>query len=122
MIYSTSSPYFASFLGSGKHKPTSEEVITALKDIKEKVRTTLDPPRVSRHITVPPPSQNPELSPEDMAATLRDKRGSSATEPCFSGADSHGRTFPGRGAFRYRQWILEGLNWSELSRMMGDDD
>lgn len=74
MIYDTASPYFSSFLSSGKHKPTSEEVIDALADIKKKF---------------------PKQSPEEMAANLR---------------------------MKYPQWVLEGLNWAELSEKMGDDD
>ena len=38
MIYTVDSPYYKSFLNSGKmKKPTNEEVCDALRDIKEKV-------------------------------------------------------------------------------------
>ena len=40
MIYDVNSNYFKSFLHSGKHKPTNDEVIEALEDIKTKVRAT----------------------------------------------------------------------------------
>lgn len=74
MIYNTESSLFQSFLSSGKHKPTSDEVIDALNVIK---------------------AETPNRSPEQMAATLRAK---------------------------YPQWVLEDLDWAELSRKMGDDD
>ena len=72
MIYNTESSLFQSFLSSGKHKPTSDEVIDALNVIK---------------------AETPNRSPEQMAATLRAK---------------------------YPQWVLEDLDWAELSRKMGD--
>ena len=50
MIYNTESSLFQSFLSSGKHKPTSDEVIDALNVIK---------------------AETPNRSPEQMAATLR---------------------------------------------------
>ena len=34
MIYDTNGTYFKSFLSSNKHKPSSEEVIEALNDIR----------------------------------------------------------------------------------------
>ena len=71
MIYNTESSLFQSFLSSGKHKPTSDEVIDALNVIK---------------------AETPNRSPEQMAATLRAK---------------------------YPQWVLEDLDWAELSRKMG---
>ena len=37
MIYSTKSGFFQTFLSSGKHTPTTEEVIDALKDLKQKM-------------------------------------------------------------------------------------
>ena len=40
MIYDVNSSYFKSFLNSGKHKPTNDEVVEALEDIKTKVRAT----------------------------------------------------------------------------------
>ena len=40
-------------------------------------------------------AETPNRSPEQMAATLRAK---------------------------YPQWVLEDLDWAELSRKMGDDD
>ena len=36
MIYAVDSPLFQSFLSSGKHKPSSEEIIAALADISKK--------------------------------------------------------------------------------------
>jgi len=74
MIYDTSSPLFQSFLTTGKHKPTSEEIIDALEVIKK---------------------ETPGKSPEVMAATLRSK---------------------------YPQWVLDDVDWADLSRKMGDDD
>eukprot|EP00616_Rhizochromulina_sp_CCMP1243_P007954 CAMPEP_0118962966 /NCGR_PEP_ID=MMETSP1173-20130426/1090_1 /TAXON_ID=1034831 /ORGANISM="Rhizochromulina marina cf, Strain CCMP1243" /LENGTH=72 /DNA_ID=CAMNT_0006911277 /DNA_START=61 /DNA_END=279 /DNA_ORIENTATION=- len=35
MIYYLKSPQFAGFLASGKHTPTTDEVVEALNDIKE---------------------------------------------------------------------------------------
>ncbi|KAJ8604510.1 hypothetical protein CTAYLR_000915 [Chrysophaeum taylorii] len=52
MIYDVKSAYFASFLSSSKHLPTTDEVVEALGDIKKKT---------------------PGLSPEDLAAALRTK-------------------------------------------------
>ena len=52
MIYNTESSLFQSFLSSGKHKPTSDEVIDALNVIK---------------------AETPNRSPEQMAATLQTK-------------------------------------------------
>ena len=54
MIYDTKGAYFSSFLTSSKHKPSSEEVVGALNDIRQKVRRTLfsvsdrDRPRSTR--------------------------------------------------------------------------
>eukprot|EP00632_Arachnochrysis_sp_CCMP2950_P015953 CAMPEP_0185699432 /NCGR_PEP_ID=MMETSP1164-20130828/6920_1 /TAXON_ID=1104430 /ORGANISM="Chrysoreinhardia sp, Strain CCMP2950" /LENGTH=72 /DNA_ID=CAMNT_0028366367 /DNA_START=99 /DNA_END=317 /DNA_ORIENTATION=+ len=52
MIYDVKSPYFMSFLTTSKHKPTTDEVVEALADIKRKT---------------------PGLKPEELAATLRQK-------------------------------------------------
>ena len=38
MIYATKGAYFSSFLSSSKHKPTSEEVVGVLNNIRVKVR------------------------------------------------------------------------------------
>ena len=73
MIYATDSPLFQSFLTSGKHKPSTDEIVDALDVIKK---------------------EHPTRSPEEMAATLRGK---------------------------YPQWVLEDLDWMELSKRMPED-
>ena len=39
MIYAVDSAYYNSFLTTGRHKPTNEEVVEALEDIKKKVES-----------------------------------------------------------------------------------
>jgi len=73
MIYDANSELFKSFLSSGKHKPTTDEILEALEVIKQ---------------------DNPKQTPEVMAAMLRGK---------------------------YPQWILDDVDWVELSRRMDDD-
>lgn len=52
MIYDTKSPYFMSFLSTSKHKPTEDEVVDALADIRNKF---------------------PSVKPEELAGRLREK-------------------------------------------------
>ena len=83
MIYATDSAYYNSFLTTGRHKPTNEEVVEGLNDIKKKVRPRGVASRRARADHLPPPAraQNKGMSPEEMAATLRNKSRRAASAP-----------------------------------------
>ena len=124
MIYNVEAPLFQSFLSSGKHKPTSEEIIDALADISKK---------------------HPGSRPEQHAAMLRGKRGaarvwgrggfprraSGGAAPRRARREYSRRGDPRRIAFsdrddrteratpaRYPQWVLDDVNWAALSDLV----
>ena len=119
MIYATNSSYYSSFLTSGRKKPTNEQVVTALDDIKKKVRSRRVASKPNFHDSPPPPprAQNKHMTPEEMAATLRSKCGSPRRP----------RLRPTRRARRlgrrrrYPTWVLDDMDWAALSNMMEDD-
>ena len=111
MIYATDSSYFNSFLTTGRHKPTNEEVVEALDDIKKKVRRAPPPPRRAAAADRPRPiPQNKGASPEEMAATLRNKSGRAASVTVTGRGGRDGANTPQVPDLGVRR---HGLGWFE---------
>ena len=112
MIYDTRGSYFSSFLTSSKHKPSSEEVVGALNDIRIKVRGVFLFSRGDAEFPfstgIAPAAPRPEPRADGRDAETQVSRGAASSFGSRRARDQRA------SFFRYPQWVLDDINWAEL--------